>query len=74
MKSISIKSEITGTVCSIVAAVGQQVEEDDIIVLIESMKMEVPAQAPCAGTITKILPQEGDLINEDDVIAIIEAS
>ncbi len=73
MKAISIKSEITGTVCSIIATVGQQVEEGDTILLIESMKMEIPAQAPCAGTITEILAQEGDLINEDDAIATIEA-
>lgn len=74
MKTISIKSEITGTVCDIVATVGQQVEEGDTILLLESMKMEIPAQAPCAGTIKEILPKDGELVNEDDVIAIIEAS
>ena len=74
MAILDIKSEITGIVCKIVGSVGDQLEENDTILFIESMKMEIPAQAPCVGTIKSIHFAEGDSINEDDVIATIETA
>ena len=74
MKTIHVRSEISGTVCEVGVTVGQQVQEGDIILTIESMKMEIPIEAACDGTVTQINHQEGDPINEDDEIAIIEVS
>lgn len=74
MKTIAIKSEISGTVCNVAVSVGQQVEEDDVILLVESMKMEIPVTAPRAGTITQIHTAVGDSVNEDQEVAILEVS
>jgi len=41
--------------------------------ILESMKMEIPVEAPCAGTVTSILVKEKDAVTEDQVVAIIEA-
>lgn len=72
MPTITVKSEITGTVCSIVATEGQAIDIDDTIALIEAMKMEIPAQAPAAGTISRIHVNQGDPISEGDIIASID--
>ncbi len=74
MKTITIKSEITGTVCKVVATVGEAIDADDTILLIESMKMEIPAQAPAAGVLKAVLVSEGDTVAEDDPIATIECA
>jgi acetyl-CoA carboxylase biotin carboxyl carrier protein len=47
-------------------------EEDDVIMIIESMKMEIPVEAPCDGTIARICVSEGDSIEEGIVLAVIE--
>jgi acetyl-CoA carboxylase biotin carboxyl carrier protein len=73
MNSVSVKSEITGSVCTIVATEGAAIDVDDTILLIESMKMEIPAQAPVAGVVTRIHVAEGDTVSEGDIIATIES-
>jgi len=74
MSTITVTSEITGTVCRIEARVGQTIDADDTILLIESMKMEIPAQAPVAGVLTEIRVAEGDGVAEGDPIATIESA
>lgn len=74
MKSIAIKSEITGTVCKVEANAGQTLGADDTILLIESMKMEIPVQAPQAGLLTKVFVNEGDSITEGDTLATLESA
>ncbi len=66
-----MKSEITGTVWRILAKVGDNVAEEDQIMILESMKMEIPVLAPDAGTIQKILVQEGDAVSEGQVVALL---
>jgi len=51
--------------------VGDPVAEDDVLIIIESMKMEIPVEAPCAGVITEIRVAEGDAIEEGVVLALI---
>ncbi|MCB9476352.1 MAG: biotin/lipoyl-binding carrier protein [Deltaproteobacteria bacterium] len=68
------KSEVTGNVWKIVMNVGDEVEEGDEILILESMKMEIPVEAPCDGTITKILVKEGDQVEADQVMALVEES
>ncbi len=67
-----VEAQITGNVWKIEKAVGDRVEEEDVILIIESMKMEIPVEAPCAGTLREIRVAEGDSIEEFDVLAIID--
>lgn len=69
-----IESEVAGTVWKINVSVGQTVEADDQIMILESMKMEIPAFAPCAGTITEILVSETDAINEGQPLARLKVT
>ena len=59
MAIVSVKTEITGNVWKIVATTGQRVAEDDPIMILESMKMEIPVSAPEGGTVTEIPTQGG---------------
>ena len=52
---------------------GDKVETEDTIMILESMKMEIPVEAPCAGTIVELLVKEEDAVEEDQVVAVIEA-
>lgn len=67
-----VKAPITGNMWKIVKAVGDEVEEFDQLMIMESMKMEIPVEAPCSGKITEIKIAEGASIMEGDVLAIIE--
>ena len=67
-----IKSELAGQVWRIVARVGQKLAIDDTIVIIESMKMEIPVSTPIAGIITELHVEEEDLVEEDQDIATLE--
>ncbi len=67
-----VKAHITGTVWKIEVEVGDEVEEDDEVVILESMKMEMPVEAPCDGVVKEIHVEEGDAVDEDEVLLIIE--
>lgn len=67
-----IKSEITGKIWKVEASVGQKVAAEDQIIVIESMKMEIPVLAPEAGTIREIRVAEGDDVLEGQVVAVID--
>lgn len=72
MAIVEVKVEITGNVWKIVAAVGDAVEEDQEILILESMKMEIPVSAPEAGKIAQILVTEGQTITDGTVVARLE--
>ncbi len=67
-----VKAELVGNLWKIVTEVGQQVEEDDTLMILESMKMEIPVTSPVAGTIAQILVTEGEVVQEGQTVAIIE--
>ncbi len=67
-----MEAPIAGSLWKIEKAVGDVVQIDDVIMIIESMKMEIPVEAPCAGKITEIRVQEGGAIEEGTVLALIE--
>jgi len=67
-----IKSEITGKIWKVEAKVGQAVEAEDQIIVIESMKMEIPVLAPSKGTISEIRVAEGEDVLEGQIVAVIE--
>ena len=71
MNAIKIRTEVAGTVWKIVAAKGASVAAGDTILIMESMKMEIPIEAPRAGTLTELLVAEGDVLKEDDVVALL---
>jgi acetyl-CoA carboxylase biotin carboxyl carrier protein len=72
MARIQIKSEVTGRVWKIESAVGDMLAADDTIMLIESMKMEIPVPAPSACRLVEILFQEDEPVKEGEVLAIVE--
>ncbi|HLS35687.1 MAG TPA: acetyl-CoA carboxylase biotin carboxyl carrier protein subunit [Bacillota bacterium] len=69
---MEIKASMAGSVWKIVAQEGEKVEADQDVVILESMKMEIPIAAEQAGTIKEIKISEGEFVNEGDVIAILE--
>ena len=71
MSAVKIRTEVAGTVWKIVAAKGASVAAGETILIMESMKMEIPIEAPRAGTLTELLVAEGDVLNEDDVVALL---
>lgn len=72
MAIVEVKAEITGNVWKIVAAAGDEIAEDQEILILESMKMEIPVAAPEEGKIKEILVSEGETITEGTVVARIE--
>jgi acetyl-CoA carboxylase biotin carboxyl carrier protein len=67
-----IRAELVGNVWKVEAHEGDQVEEDDVLIILESMKMEIPVTAPSAGTVREIRVREQDVVQEGQVIAVIE--
>ncbi|RZL89295.1 MAG: biotin/lipoyl-binding carrier protein [Variovorax sp.] len=72
MATQTIRSEITGTVWKIVVQEGGTLEADDTIMILESMKMEIPVVAPEAGRVVKLLIAEGDPVREGQEVASFE--
>ena len=73
MSDITVRSEIAGKVFDIVAQIGQRLEIDDPIIVLESMKMEIPVAAPKAGVLREIRVELEQSIEEDQVVAILTA-
>lgn len=72
--AVDVCAHITGTVWKIQVAQGARVEEEDVVVIIESMKMEMPVTAPDAGTVTEIRVSEGESVEEGDVLLVLDDS
>ena len=66
-----VQAEMVANVWKVVAAEGEQVDDGDTLVILESMKMEIPVIAEEAGTLSELKVAEGDVVQEGDVIAII---
>lgn len=67
-----VKAELVGNVWKIEAKPGDTVEEDDILLILESMKMEIPVVSPVAGRVAEIRVKETDVVREGQVLAVIE--
>jgi len=63
---------MNGKVIQLKVAVGDAVEEDGEVVIIEAMKMELPVVSPCAGTVKEIKAQVGQSYQTGDVLAVVE--
>lgn len=73
MARVQVESEVTGTVWKVETAVGDRVQEGDVLVILESMKMEIPVESPVSGTVADLLVAPQDAVQEDQVLAILEA-
>jgi acetyl-CoA carboxylase biotin carboxyl carrier protein len=67
-----VEAHITGTVWKIEVAVGDAVQEGDTVVILESMKMEMPVEAEDAGVVTEIRCEEGQSVSEGDTLVVLE--
>jgi len=72
MATETVKAEITGNVWKIVTQAGQQLAEEETILIMESMKMEIPVLAPVKGTLKELLVKEGQEVSEGQDLAVIE--
>jgi acetyl-CoA carboxylase biotin carboxyl carrier protein len=72
MGKLEAKSEVSGSVWKIEVTAGQRVAEGDVLMLIESMKMEIPVVAEAPGTVVSIVVAEADAIVEGQVVAILD--
>ena len=66
-----VPAHITGTVWKIEVTEGQSVTQGDVLVILESMKMEMPVEAPQAGTVKEIRCRESQPVNEGDVLVVL---
>ena len=72
MARIEVLAEVTGKIWKIQILEGVRVSEDDSIMIIESMKMEIPVFSTDAGQLIEILVKEGDSVEDGQVVAVIE--
>jgi acetyl-CoA carboxylase biotin carboxyl carrier protein len=72
MARIEIKSEITGTVWEVKTQPGDKVDSGDVLLVIESMKMEIPVITEDAGTVVEILVGKKDAVAEGQVVAVLD--
>ena len=67
-----VDAHITGTVWKIECEVGQKIQEGDTVVVLESMKMEMPVEAEDDGTVKEIVCEEGQSVSEGDTLVVLE--
>ncbi|MGO9079930.1 MAG: biotin/lipoyl-binding carrier protein [Streptosporangiaceae bacterium] len=67
-----IRAEMVANVWKVVASEGDAIADGDTLVILESMKMEIPVLAEDPGTLARLAVAEGDVVQEGDLIAVIE--
>ena len=67
-----VEAHITGTVWKIECEVGQEIAEGDTLVILESMKMEMPVEAEDEGTVSEIACEEGQAVSEGDTLVVLD--
>ena len=71
MARIEVKAEVTGKVWKILHAAGSRVDADEPVMIVESMKMEIPVASEEAGEVAEVLVAEGDAVEDGQVVAIV---
>ena len=66
-----VASPVTGSVFQVNCAVGDKVSTGDEMIVLESMKMEVPVEAPIDGTVAELKVEVGQTVNEGDILAVV---
>lgn len=72
MARVEVESEVTGNVWKVEVGVGDRVEEGDVLLILESMKMEIPVESPAPGTVSELLVREEDQVEEDQVVLVLD--
>jgi acetyl-CoA carboxylase biotin carboxyl carrier protein len=72
MATIELKADITGSVWKVLKGPGDKVEEDEPVLIMESMKMEIPVASPEAGVVKEILVKEGDTVGDGAVVVRVD--
>jgi acetyl-CoA carboxylase biotin carboxyl carrier protein len=72
--SHTVVAELVAAVLSVEVTVGQRVAAEDAVVLLESMKMEIPVLAEVAGTVTEVVVEVGDVVNDGDPLVVVQPS
>lgn len=67
-----VLAALAGNIWKVSVEVGDTVEEDDELFIIEALKMEIPVFSPCDGSVKEIRVKKGDAVEEDDVLAVID--
>jgi acetyl-CoA carboxylase biotin carboxyl carrier protein len=67
-----VEAHITGTVWKIEVEIGDSIEEGDTVVILESMKMEMPVEAEDPGVVKEILCEEGQSVSEGEPLVVLE--
>jgi len=67
-----VRAEMVANVWKVVVAAGDVVADGDTLVILESMKMEIPVLAEGGGTVTEVAVSEGDVVQEGDVLVVVE--
>jgi len=70
--AIDVAAHITGTVWEIRVGVGDAVNEEQVLVVLESMKMEMPVESPASGTVAQVLVEKGQAVEEGEVLLTLE--
>jgi acetyl-CoA carboxylase biotin carboxyl carrier protein len=68
----NVEAEMVANVWKVLIQPGQQVTEGETLVILESMKMEIPVESPLAGTVKSVHVEEGGVVQEGDLIAVID--
>jgi len=68
----NVEAEMVANVWKVLVAAGATVTAGETLVILESMKMEIPVEAPVAGTVSSVNVEEGGVVQEGDVIAVID--
>ena len=68
MPTVTVSSEVAGNVWKLLVQAGERVEADQDLLIIESMKMEIPVSAPSTGTVQDLLVAEGEAVGEDQAL------
>ncbi len=70
-KQIEIRAEVTGTVWKVLTPVGTRIEAEDTLLVVESMKMEIPVTSERTGTVIEMKVAEGDAVQDGQVLAVV---
>ena len=73
MQLVEAESPVTGVVWQVRTTVGAAVAAGNVLLVVESMKMEIPVEAPCSGTVSEIRVREGDSVDEGAVLVLIDS-
>lgn len=72
MSSLNVHSPLTGSVWKIEVKPGSEVAEGDVLMVLESMKMEIPVEASQAGVVAELRVKEGETVQEDQLLAVLK--